>query len=307
MNWINTFEILCYIIVAILFVDILKNKNYKELSILISGCLAGFSLELLAVRFTSIYHYSNDFYLSIGIFPYQFPLFGGLMWGAITVCALRIALKFDFDKLMTALVTGFLIVSMDLLLDVIAIRLDGGFWIWEGRVIDLTINHHTFMSVLWVNFLGYMFEVPAIVYMSLTYFENIQYKNHFNLLKALIIGIFGVVFVSLASAISLFFNKLTDEWFSFLAFVILYIFIFIRFAKAIISNKNNLTFKGKKDYPLIIFWIVIYTYCICGLIKLEILQTKLIYGIFSILLAVGTIILSLVCRKDKNINIMKGQ
>lgn len=307
MNWINTFEILCYIIVAILFVDILKNKNYKELSILISGCLAGFSLELLAVRFTSIYHYSNDFYLSIGIVPYQFPLFGGLMWGAITVCALRIALKFDFDKLMTALVTGFLIVSMDLLLDVIAIRLDGGFWIWEGRVIDLTINHHTFMSVLWVNFLGYMFEVPAIVYMSLTYFENNQYENHFNLLKALIIGFFGVVFVSLASAISLFFNKITDEWFSFVAFVILYIFIFIRFAKAIISSKNNLTFKGNKDFPLIIFWIVIYTYCICGLIKLEILQTKLIYGIFSILLAVGTIILSLVCRKDKNINKMKGQ
>ncbi|WP_151410694.1 carotenoid biosynthesis protein [Anaerococcus sp. Marseille-P9784] len=307
MNWINTFEILCYIIVAILFVDILKNKNYKELSILISGCLAGFALELLAVRFTSIYHYSNDFYLSIGIVPYQFPLFGGLMWGAITVCALRIALKFDFDKLMTALLTGFLIVSMDLLLDVIAIRLDGGFWIWEGRVVDLTINHHTFMSVLWVNFLGYMFEVPAIVYMSLTYFENIQYKNHFNLLKALIIGFFGVVFVSLASAISLFFNKITDEWFSFVAFVILYIFIFIRFAKAIISSKNILTFKGNKDYPLIIFWVVIYTYCICGLIKLEILQTKLIYGIFSILLAVGTIILSLVCRKDKNINKMKGQ
>lgn len=307
MNWINTFEILCYIIVAILFVDILKNKNYKELSILISGCLAGFALELLAVRFTSIYHYSNDFYLSIGIVPYQFPLFGGLMWGAITVCALRIALKFDFDKLMTALVTGFLIVSMDLLLDVIAIRLDGGFWIWEGRVIDLTINHHTFMSVLWVNFLGYMFEVPAIVYMSLTYFENIQYKNHFNLLKALIIGFFGVVFVSFASGISLFFNKITDEWFSFVAFVILYIFIFIRFAKAIISSKNNLTLKGNKDYPLIIFWVVIYTYCICGLIKLEILQTKLIYGIFSILLAVGTIILSLVCRKDKNINKMKGQ
>lgn len=307
MNWINTFEILCYIIVAILFVDILKNKNYKELSILISGCLAGFALELLAVRFTSIYHYSNDFYLSIGIVPYQFPLFGGLMWGAITVCALRIALKFNFDKLMTALVTGFLIVSMDLLLDVIAIRLDGGFWIWEGRVIDLTINHHTFMSVLWVNFLGYMFEVPAIVYMSLTNFENNQYENHFNLLKALVIGFFGVVFVSLASAISLFFNKLTDEWFSFVAFVILYIFIFIRFAKAIISSKNNLTFKGNRDFPLIIFWIVIYTYCICGLIKLEILQTKLIYGTFSILIAVGTIILSLVCRKDKNINKMKGQ
>lgn len=47
--------------------------------------------------------------------------------GGITVCGLRIARKFSFDKIMTALLAGWLIVSMDLLLDVVAIRLDGGF------------------------------------------------------------------------------------------------------------------------------------------------------------------------------------
>lgn len=66
MNWINSFEIICYFIVVILFYDIFKNKNYKELGLLISGYFAGFSLELLAVKLTYIYHYSNQFYISIG-------------------------------------------------------------------------------------------------------------------------------------------------------------------------------------------------------------------------------------------------
>lgn len=73
---------------------------------------------------------------------------------------------------MTALLAGWLIVSKDLFLDVVAIRLDGGFWVWDGRPINLIINHYMFMSVIWVNFLGYMFEVPAIVYMTLKTWEK---------------------------------------------------------------------------------------------------------------------------------------
>ena len=96
---------------------------------------------------TGIYHYSPDFYISIGFAPYQFPFFGGLMWGGLTVCALRIAEKLGFGKWMTALVSGWLIVTMDLLPDVAAIRLSGGFWVWDGREITLDVTHHMFMSV----------------------------------------------------------------------------------------------------------------------------------------------------------------
>ena len=121
MNWTNSFELICYFIVSILLVDIIKNKSYRELGLLISGALAGFALELLAVRLTDIYHYSNDFYISIGYTPYQFPFFGGLMWGGISVVALRIARKFSLSNIMTALLSGWLIVSMDLLLSLIHI------------------------------------------------------------------------------------------------------------------------------------------------------------------------------------------
>ena len=141
MNWINAFEIICYIIVGIFLFDVIKKKNWNELYMFISAAIAGFSLELLAVRLTDIYHYSNLYYIMIGIEPYQFPFFGGLMWGAVAVCAYRLAKKFKLSPLMTALLSGFFVVSMDLLLDVAAIRLSGGFWVWEGREINLSLIH----------------------------------------------------------------------------------------------------------------------------------------------------------------------
>lgn len=148
MNWINAFEIICYIIVAIFLLDVIKKKAWNELYMFISAAIAGFSLELLAVRLTDIYHYSNLYYVMIGVEPYQFPFFGGLMWGAVAVCAYRLATKFKLSPIMTALLSGFFVVSMDLLLDVAAIRLSGGFWVWDGRPINLVIDHHTFMSVI---------------------------------------------------------------------------------------------------------------------------------------------------------------
>lgn len=299
MNWINSFEIICYFIVTILVIDILKNKNYRELGLLVSGAIAGFSLELLAVRLTDIYHYSNDFYISIGFVPYQFPFFGGLMWGGITVCAIRIAKKFSLTKIMTALLSGWLIVSMDLLLDVVAIRLDGGFWVWDGRQINLFINHHMFMSVIWVNFLGYMFEVPSIVYMTLKSWEK-HGDERLNLIRSLLIGLGGVAFVGICSSISLYLNKITDEWFSILAFIAIWIFVLIKLIREVLVQRKNLTFGNKKDWTTFIFWFCIYAYCIGGLIKLEIIQAVPVYGVFAFILFIMTLLLALVDVKESD-------
>ena len=293
MNWINGFELMCYFIVLILVADILKKKNYNELGLLISGALAGFSLELLAVRFTGIYHYSKDFFISIGFEPYQFPFFGGLMWGGITVCALRIARKFSLGNLMTALLSGWLIVSMDLLLDVAAIRLNGGFWVWEGRPITLDITHNMFMSVIWVNFLGYMFEVPAIIYMTLKSWEK-NGESNVNVLKSLLIGVGGVLFVGVASTVALFLNKITDEWFSSISFVLLWLFIFVKLLMALIEKREKIILKSKKDPSLLIFWFSMYAYCIAALFKLKIFAALPLYGIFAFILFILTMALALI-------------
>ena len=113
MNWINAFELLCYAITCMFLWDVLRKKKREELLLFISAAFAGFALELLAVRVTDIYHYSPDFYISIGFKPYQFPFFGGLMWGGLTVYGLRIAKRLKLNEYKTALVTGWLIVSME--------------------------------------------------------------------------------------------------------------------------------------------------------------------------------------------------
>ena len=93
MNWINTFELLCYAITLVCLADMIRKKLWEDLLLFISAAVAGFALELLAVRVTDIYHYSQDYFISIGFRPYQFPFFGGLMWGGLTVYALRTAEK----------------------------------------------------------------------------------------------------------------------------------------------------------------------------------------------------------------------
>ena len=93
MMWIHGFELLCYGITLILLSDLFRRKSREEFLLFLSAAFAGFVLELLAVRVTDIYHYSKAFYISVGFEPYQFPLFGGLMWGGLTVYAKRTAEK----------------------------------------------------------------------------------------------------------------------------------------------------------------------------------------------------------------------
>ena len=70
------------------------------------------------------------------------------MWGGLTVYGITLARKLQFGKLFTTLSAGMCIVTMDLLLDVVAIRLDGGFWTWVGNLISLDITQSTFMCVI---------------------------------------------------------------------------------------------------------------------------------------------------------------
>ena len=299
MNWINSFEILCYVITAVLLWDIIRKQSWKELRLFLSAALAGFVLELLAVRVTGIYHYSPDFYISIGFAPYQFPFFGGLMWGGLTVCALRISQKLCMSRLMTALVTGWLIVSMDVLLDVAAIRLSGGFWVWEGREITLDVTHHMFMSVIWVNFLGYLFETPAIAYLTLKSWEKDGGSIGGKTLTTIGIGLAGVAIVGAASGIALGLNALTDEWFSCIAFLLLWGYTLMKMILQIVRKRGDLTFKGRKDWTVIIFWAAMYGYCLISLFSLGILQAVPWYGILAVVLTVGTLLLGAVVVQDK--------
>ena len=293
MMWIHGFEVMCYIIAAMLIFDMIRKRDREEGGLFLSAALAGFALELLAVRLTDIYHYSDAFYIQVGPAPYQFPFFGGIMWGGVAVCAARIAKKFPFSPIVTALFAGWLVVSMDLLLDVAAIRLDGGFWIWEGRPMNLAITHHLFMSVLWVNFLGYMFETPALVYMSGRRRKRAPSSAVKEICISLLIGAAAVAVVGILSAVALLLNRLTDEWFSCLAFIILWCGVFFKLITTLLDRRKHLSFRGKKDWVLLIFWTAMYGYCLAGLWSLGVIRSVPVYGAFGLFLGLMTLALCL--------------
>lgn len=308
MSWLHVFEILCYLITGMLVIDIVKSKRENEPSLFLSAAVSGYLCELLAVRFSGLYHYNPNFYFNIGPHPHQFPFFGGLMWAGITVCSFRIASKLGFGKGMTALSAGWLIVSLDLLLDVCAIRLNGGFWVWEGLELNQEINHHAFMSVIWTNYLGYLFETPAIIYLSMKSWQKKEDHNKKQskietakenkisfkkLFRALRIGFYAVMIVGLASIATLYLNQLTKDWFAFIAFLILWFYIFFALVQKLRQHMNEIEFKGNIDWTLCLYWIAMYGYCLLGLWNLGLFHTYPMYGIFALFLALGTLCLCL--------------
>ena len=103
----------------------------------------------------------------------------------------------------------------------------------------------------------------------------------------------SVATVGVLSFISLKLNDITDEWFSFIAFVVLWLYIFIRLIREIVLRRKEV--KIKLDDPaLTIFWFALYLYCIAGLAHLGILSTKPIYTALCALLSLGTVLLTLI-------------
>lgn len=297
MNWLNTFELMCYTIVAIMLIDLIRHKDYDNLFLFGAAALVGFFMELAAVAVTDIYYYNPEFWLSLGREPKQFPLFGGFMWGGLTVYGLRLARKFQFGKIMTALTAGMFIVTMDILLDVAAIRLDGGFWTWVGNPINTEITQSTFLSVIWVNFLGYMIETPTVALLT----EIKQKKVKADDFKKQTIGMFlialGAIFVTaVGSLLALGLNVVTNDWFACLAFAILWLFMVIKIIMQTVQIKMVPLPWKLWDLPMLIFWLAMYIYCLAAIAYLGFVQTLPWFFIMGLLFISFTVY---VCVSDE--------
>ena len=266
MTWINAFELMCYVIVAIMLVDLIRKKDYDALFTFGAAALVGFFMELAAVAVTDIYYYNDSFWLSLGKVPKQFPLFGGFMWGGLTVYGIRLAKKLNFGKWMTALAAGFFIVTMDILLDVVAIRLDGGFWVWVGNPINTEITQHTFLSVIWVNFLGYMFETPAVVLLTQLKCKKVNPTEWGKqTLGMFLIAIGAIIVTAVGSLASLGLNAITDDWFACIAFLLLWLAVAVLIIRQAIKIGLRPLCPKKWDVPMLIFWLAMYGYCLIAL------------------------------------------
>ncbi len=287
MSWIHAFELMCYGICAVMLVDLIRKRDWNSIFTFGSAALVGFTMELLAVAVTDIYYYNPNFYLNLGFEPKQFPVFGGFMWGGLTVYGIKLAQKLKWDRIRTSLMAGMFIVTMDILLDVVAIRLDGGFWVWVGKEISLGIDQHTFMSVIWVNFLGYMIETPTVVWLTLHKREKVAETDWKQQVKQMfLIALLAILVTAAGSLIALGLNALTDDWFSCIAFVALWGTLMVLLVRRCIVLKLR---PGKLEWPMLIFWAAMYGYCLITLCTLGIAAAAPWFMAVGVLFTAGTL------------------
>ena len=300
MTWINAFELMCYVIVAIMLVDLIRKKDYDALFTFGAAALVGFFMELAAVAVTDIYYYNDSFWLSLGKVPKQFPLFGGFMWGGLTVYGIRLAKKLNFGKWMTAFSAGFFIVTMDILLDVVAIRLDGGFWVWVGNPINTEITQHTFLSVIWVNFLGYMFETPAVVLLTQLKCKKVKPTEWGKQTLGMFLVAIGAIIVSaVGSLASLGLNAITDDWFACIAFLLLWLAVAVLIIRQAIKIGLRPLCPKKWDVPMLIFWLAMYGYCLIALGYLGLIAVLPWLFVVGILFTAATVYIAISNNKKE--------
>lgn len=287
MTWIHAFELMCYGICAVMVINLIRKRDWDSLFTFSSAALVGFTMELLAVAVTDIYYYNPSFYLNLGFEPKQFPVFGGFMWGGLTVYGIKLAQKLKWDRIRTALMAGMFIVTMDILLDVVAILLDSGFWVWAGKEISLGIDQHTFMSVIWVNFLGYMIETPTVVWLTLCKREKVAETDWTQqVMHMFLIALLAILVTAVGSLIALGLNALTDDWFSCIAFVLLWGVLMAMLIRRCIALKLR---SGKPEWPMLIFWAAMYGYCLVALCTLGIATAAPWFMAMGLLFTAGTL------------------
>ena len=185
----------------------------------------------------------------------------------------------------------------DILLDVVAIRLDGGFWVWVGNPINTEITQHTFLSVIWVNFLGYLFETPAVVLLTQLKCQKVkptEWKKQ--TVGMFLIAIGAIIVTAVGSLASLGLNAITDDWFACIAFSILWLTvaaIMIRQAMKIRLRPMKLK---KWDIPMLIFWLAMYGYCLAALGYLGLIAALPWFFIVSILFTAATAYTAVSCK-----------
>ena len=59
------------------------------------------------------------------------------------------------------------------------------------------------------------------------------------------------------------------------------------------TRRKDLSFRGKKDWVLFVFWAAMYAYCLTGLWSLGVIRAAAAYGAFGLFLGLMTLALCL--------------
>lgn len=157
--WILAFEIPITLLFLYAVVMLIKNKDYERLSNLMTAVVFGITLEYLNMALRAGYQYNSAFMLQVGAAPNNVPITIGLAWGTLLLTVQEISQRLNFPLLVCLLFEAAFVVSTDIIMDVVVIRLDGGFWTWIGFETDMAVSNTSFLGVSWMNYIGWFFVI----------------------------------------------------------------------------------------------------------------------------------------------------
>jgi len=292
-NWILAFEIPTVILFLFAVGILIKGKDYSRLSNLITAFVFGITLEYLNIALTAGYHYHTDFLLQFGNPPTNVPIAIGLAWGMLLLTAQDVSKRLKLPLHIRIFFEAAFVVSTDIMLDVIAIRLEGGFWVWENITTDLSITNTSFFGVGWNNYIGWYF---VIFFVSLfLHLMNRKIKPDswwWQIAKVIIIPIVSYLALFLILT-AIHFGLMDYSWIVFLGLYLISILI----SSIYLLRKRPIEIEKTRSLFPLLFYIFSYMFSVAAMIGLG-LVTAVLWFFFVGLLLFGITIFIVVAVTD---------
>jgi len=292
-NWILGFEIPAVLLFLFAVVMLIKGKDYSRLLDLTTAFVFGITLEYLNMAITKGYHYHTEFLLQFGKPPTNVPIVIGLAWGMLLLTAQDVSRRLKLPLHIGIFFEAAFVVSTDIMLDVIAIRLEGGFWVWDTISTDDTITNTSFFGVGWINFIGWYFVIFFVSLFLHLMNKKIKEKSWmWQIAKIIIIPI--VSYLALFGILSaIHFGMMDYSWVVFLTLYFISILISLIY---LLRNRPIEIEKTGSLFPLI-FYVFSYLFSVAAMIYLG-LATEVLWFFFVGLLLFGITMFILICITD---------
>ncbi|OLS28534.1 MAG: hypothetical protein HeimC2_05910 [Candidatus Heimdallarchaeota archaeon LC_2] len=132
-------------------------------------------LEYLSIKTYDAYQYSPDFIFQFGNIPDNVPVVIAFAWAIIIGTSMKISDISNVSNKTKPFLDTLLALTIDLSMDVIAIRIDAGLWNWKIGISN-SITFDSFIGVRYGNFIGWYFIV--LIYSVLIRYGRGKYQNN---------------------------------------------------------------------------------------------------------------------------------
>ncbi|MFV2016024.1 MAG: carotenoid biosynthesis protein [Candidatus Heimdallarchaeota archaeon] len=152
------FELIYIVFFIIIIIANYRRKYRRTVMELFSIVVFALILEYLSIKTYDAYQYSSDFVLQIGSQPDNVPIVIALAWAIIIGVSMKISDSTKIAVQARPFLDTLLALTIDLSMDVIAIRIEKGLWNWKIELSN-TISFDSLLGVRYGNFIGWYFIV----------------------------------------------------------------------------------------------------------------------------------------------------